>query len=428
MLLTRRSARSEGVGRFDRAASTAVEREVAVHPAPPPSTQAGRRTGSMLALATVGYLVSAWAWALLAPLAPLLRDTLRLTVVEQAMVVSVPVVVGALGRIPVGTLTDRLGARAMFLVVTAATIVALLVLAAVGYRSVPGLMIGAAFLGVAGTMFAVGVPFVSAWFADGPRGLALGVLGTGLIGGAIGGLTTVRLVRAHGIAAPFWAAAFTLGLFAVLVLVMAHDPPRLPSHDAGVSSRFAVALRLPITWQATLWNAVTFAMFVTFSSYLPIYLTNAYGLALDRTGYAMAGFIILAVPMRAVGGWLSDRLTPRRPLITSLAVLVVVTAAQVFTPPLPIVLTVLLPVLAVALGITSGAILAQVAAVAPPAMIGRVSGIVAGVAGMAGFASPLLMAASLGRHGGYGLALGVLAAGAAAALLSAITGTRPSVA
>ena len=88
----------------------------------------------------------------------------------------------------------------------------------------------------------------------------------------------------------------------------------------------------------------------------------------------------------------------------------------------------LLPALAVALGITSGALLAQVATVTPPTMLGRVSGVVAGVAGLAGFLSPLLMAASLSRYGNYGPAVGVLAAGAAAALLSASTATRPSVA
>src|SRR5690349_6292369 len=93
------------------------------------------RGPSMLAIATVGYLVSAWAWALLAPLAPLLRDILDLTAIEQAMVVSVPVVVGALGRIPVGALADRFGSRVMFLLVTVVTIGALLVLATVVDRS-----------------------------------------------------------------------------------------------------------------------------------------------------------------------------------------------------------------------------------------------------------------------------------------------------
>ncbi|HET6532651.1 MAG TPA: MFS transporter [Actinoplanes sp.] len=378
----------------------------------------------MLAIATVGYLLSAWAWALLAPLAPLLRDSLDLTAIQQALVVSIPVVVGALGRVPVGALTDRFGARATFLLVAAVTIAALLVLTAVVDRSAAGLLIGAGLLGVAGTMFAVAVPFVSARFAGARRGLALGVLGTGLCGGAIGGLTTIRLVEVYGIAAPFVVASVGVGLFAALVVMTVRDAPRRTSPDEEHSSSLAAALRLPITRRGTLWYAMTSALFVTFSSYLPVYLTNAYGLALDRAGYAMAGFVIVAVFMRPVGGWLADRLSPRRPLIASLAILAGAAGAQVFAPPLPLVVTVVLPALAVALGIASGTILAQVAAVAPPRMIGRVIGVVTGVAGLAGFASPLLMAVSLSRSGGYGPALGILAATTAVAALSALTGTR----
>jgi NNP family nitrate/nitrite transporter-like MFS transporter len=388
------------------------------------NTLTGQQGRSMLAIATLGYLLSAWAWALLAPLAPLLRKTFGLTAVQQAMIVSIPVVVGALGRVPVGALTDRLGARATFLLVTAATIGALLILTLVVHRSVTGLMIGAGLLGVAGTMFAVAVPFVSAGFAGARRGLALGVLGTGLCGGAIGGLTTIRLVEAYGISAPFVVASVAVSLFAVLVFMTVRDAPRRMTFGAEVSVRFVVPLRLPITRRGTLWNAATSALFVTFSSYLPIYLTNAYGLALEQTGYAMAGFVIVAVLMRPLGGWLADRFSPRRPLIASLAILAGCVGLQAFTPPLPLVVTVVLPTLAVALGIASGTIIAQVAAVAPPRMIGRVSGVVTGVAGLAGFGSPLLMAVSLGRYGGYGPALGILAGGTAIAAVSALIGTR----
>jgi MFS transporter, NNP family, nitrate/nitrite transporter len=388
------------------------------------NTPRAQRSWSVLAIATLGYLLSAWAWALLAPLAPLLRDALGLTAIQQATVVSMPVIVGTLGRVPVGALTDRLGGRATFLLVAVVTIAALLVMTAVVHGSVTALMVGAGLLGVAGTMFAVAVPFVSARFAGGRRGLALGVLGTGLCGGAIGGLTTIRLVEVYGIAAPFVVASIAVGLFATLVVMTVRDAPRRTSADEELSSRFVAALRLPITRWGTLWNAVTSALFVTFSSYLPIYLTNAYGLALDRTGYAMAGFVIVAVLMRSLGGWLADRFSPRRPLVASLAILAGAVGAQAFALPLPLAVTVVLPTLAVALGIASGAILAQVAAAAPPMMIGRVSGVVTGVAGLAGFASPLLMAVSLSRYGGYGPALGILAASTAVAALSALTGTR----
>jgi NNP family nitrate/nitrite transporter-like MFS transporter len=327
--------------------------------------------------------------------------------------------------VPVGALTDRFGARTLFLLVAAGTIAALLVLTAVVDTSVAGLMIGAGLLGVAGTMFAVAVPFVSARFAGAHRGLALGVLGTGLCGGAIGGLATVRLVEAHGIAAPFVAAAVAVGVFAVLVVVTVRDAPPRGSSGREPGGALAAALRLPVTRRGTLWNAVTSALFVTFSSYLPVYLTNAYDLGLDRTGYAMAAFIVVAVLMRPVGGWLADRVAPRRPLIASLTVLAGATAVQALSPPLALVVTVVLPTLAVALGIASGAVLAQVAAVVPPLMIGRVSGVVTGVAGLAGFTSPLLMAVSLDRYGGYGPALAILAAVAAVAAANALTGTRP---
>ena len=76
-------------------------------------TSAGR-PGVMLALATVGFLVNFWAWALISPLGVAYREQLGLTAFQQALLVAVPVVVGSVGRIPVGALTDRLGARVMF--------------------------------------------------------------------------------------------------------------------------------------------------------------------------------------------------------------------------------------------------------------------------------------------------------------------------
>ena len=82
-----------------------------------------------LALATVGFLVNFWAWALLGPLGPGLKERLGLSFAAQSLLVAVPVLVGSLGRIPVGALTDRLGARVMFPVVSLATIVPVLTLA-----------------------------------------------------------------------------------------------------------------------------------------------------------------------------------------------------------------------------------------------------------------------------------------------------------
>jgi hypothetical protein len=57
---------------------------------------AAARPWMMLGLATVGFAVNFWAWALLSPLGPHLKDSLHLSTVQQALVVAVPVVVGSL--------------------------------------------------------------------------------------------------------------------------------------------------------------------------------------------------------------------------------------------------------------------------------------------------------------------------------------------
>src|SRR6516165_1945955 len=159
---------------------------------------AGRRPHVMLGMATVGFAVTFWAWALLSPLGAHFQQTL---------IVAVPVIVGALGRIPVGALTDRYGGRLMFPVISFATIVPVLFLGLVGHNSLPAVLIGGFFLGLAGTSFAVGVPFVNAWFPPARRGLAIVIFGMGTGGTAISALTTVKLTAHWGIQAPFLIVA-----------------------------------------------------------------------------------------------------------------------------------------------------------------------------------------------------------------------------
>src|SRR5215831_12832708 len=169
-----------------------------------------RRRAIMLVTATVGFAVNFWAWALLSPLAPRLKDALHLSSFQQALLVAVPVVVGSLGRIPVGALTDRFGGRVMFPLVSLATVVPVLYLGLAGHSSLAGVLVGGSFLGIGGTAFAVGVPFVNAWFPAARRGLAIGIFGMGMGGTAISALTTVKLTAHLGIQAPFLIVAGAL--------------------------------------------------------------------------------------------------------------------------------------------------------------------------------------------------------------------------
>ncbi|GAA1340465.1 NarK/NasA family nitrate transporter [Catellatospora bangladeshensis] len=389
----------------------------------PPTT--GRRA-LMLGLATVGFAINFWAWALLSPLGPLFHDSLGLTAFQEALLVAVPVVVGSVGRIPVGALTDRFGGRVMFPLVSAATIVPVLFLGLLGHGSLAALLVGGFLLGVGGTAFAVGVPFVNAWFPPERRGLAIGVFGAGMGGTAVSALTTVQLVDARGVAAPFLVTAAVLAVYAVVAALLLRDAPGRTAPTAPAARRLAGAARLPVTWQASWLYAVAFGGYVAFSVYLPAYLKTSYGLTQADAAGRMAGFVLLAVVMRPVGGWLSDRFGPIRVLVAVFAVVVVGAAVQAATPVLMPVGTIAFLSLAGALGAGSGAVFALVALLAPGNAVGSVTGVVGAAGGLGGFIPPLVMGALYGAFGSYALGLAALAVVAALTLAFTVTTVRRS--
>jgi NNP family nitrate/nitrite transporter-like MFS transporter len=381
---------------------------------PTPGAPVSRQAWLMLALATVGFAVNFWAWALLSPLGPRFKDGLDLSSFEQSLLVAVPVVVGSLGRIPVGALTDRFGGRVMFPIVSAATIVPVLYLGLAGHSSLAALLIGGFFLGIGGTAFAVGVPLVSAWFPPQRRGLAIGVFGAGMGGTAISALTTVKLVDAGSMSTPFLMAA----------ALLLRDAPGRTVPTLPLARRLAATARLPITWQASALYAVAFGGYVAFSVYLPTYLKTGYGLTQADAANRMAGFVLLAVAMRPMGGWLSDRMGPARVLAGSLAVVVAGAVVQSFSPSLAPVGTIAFLAMAAALGAGSGATFALVALLTPANQVGSVTGVVGAAGGLGGFLPPLVMGSLYGAYESYAIGLALLAIVAAAALAYTLTGVR----
>ena len=386
--------------------------------------RSGQSAGLMLALATIGFAVNFWAWALLSPLGPKLKDTLQLTSFQQALIVAVPVIVGALGRIPVGALTDRFGGRAMFPAVSFASIVPVLYLGLSGHSSFAGLLVGGFFLGIAGSSFAVGVPFVNAWFAREHRGFAIGIFGAGMGGTAISALTTVKLATAHGFAAPFILTAVVLAVYGIAAMLLLRDAPGRQLPTEPVTARLAAALRMPITWHASALYAVAFGGYVAFSVYLPTYLRTGYGLAQADAANRMAGFVLVAVVLRPIGGWLSDRFDPVPVLVGVFSVVVLGAAAQATTPTLIPLGTIAFLSMAAALGAGAGAVFALVAQRSPAGQVGSITGLVGAAGGLGGFVPPLVMGSIYGRSGSYGLGLLLLALVALATLVLTSTVVR----
>ena len=399
--------------------------------AAPPQASAPAQGGTVprgavvaLALATAGFAVNFWAWALLSPLGPRFRDALELSASQLSLLVAVPVLVGSLGRIPVGALTDRYGGRIMFPAVSFLTIVPVLFLGLVGSESYAALLVGGFFLGIGGTAFAVGVPLVNAWFPPERRGFAIGVFGAGMGGTAISALTTVRLVESGSARTPFLIAAACLAIYGVVAALLLRDAPGRVRPTQPALRRLGTAVRLPITREAALLYAVGFGGYVAFSVYLPTYLRTAYGLEQADAAAKMGGFVVLAVVMRPLGGYLSDRIPPLKVLSVAFGVVAVCALVQSSTPSLVPVGTIAFLAMAAALGTASGAVFAHVSQRAPGTQVGSVTGLVGAAGGLGGFVPPLVMGAVYSRTDSYGGGLVALAAVASAALAWCFVASR----
>ncbi len=381
----------------------------------------------MLAMATIGFALNFWAWALISPLGPLFRQegTLgELSEGDVALMVAVPVIVGSLGRIIVGALTDRYGGRLMFPVISGITIVPVLFIAFFALNSYALLLVGGFFLGIAGTAFAVGVPFVNAWFPPERRGFAVGVFGAGMGGTAISALTTVKLYTNVGDKTPFLITAAVLAVYAVASWMILRDAPGRTVPTTTLMQRLAANSKLSITWQACILYAVAFGGYVAFSVYLPSYLKVAYELDPADAANRMAGFVVIAVIMRPVGGWLSDKFGPIPVLAGGYAVVVVGAAIAAFEPLLMPIGTVAFLAMAAALGSGAGATFALIAKVTDPSRVGGVTGLVGAAGGLGGFVPPLIMGYVYGRTDSYAIGLVLLSVTAALTLVLTVTVVR----
>ncbi|MEW2483662.1 nitrate/nitrite transporter [Mycobacterium sp. NPDC049093] len=348
-----------------------------------------------LVLATWVSAINFWAWNMIGPLSTTYAGDMKLSATQASMLVATPILVGSLGRIAVGALTDRYGGRTMFLAVTLASIVPVLAVGAAGEaRSYPMLLVCGFFLGIAGTIFAVGIPFANNWYEPSRRGYATGVFGMGMVGTALSAFFTPRFVRWFGLFPTHLIIAAALALTAVLCIVVMRNSPAFQPNTDPVLPKLKSALKLPVTWEMSFLYAVVFGGFVAFSNYLPTYIKNVYEFSSVEAGSRTAGFALAAVLARPIGGALSDRIPPKYVVLTSFAGTAVLAFIAMFQPPPDVWSAATFIALAIFLGIGTGGVFAWVARRSPAKEVGSVTGIVAAAGGLGGYFPPLVMGAT----------------------------------
>ena len=365
-----------------------------------------------LALATWVSAINFWAWNMIGPLSTTYAGDMKLSSAEASMLVATPILVGALGRIVSGALTDRFGGRAMFIAVSLASIIPVLAVGVAGaQRSYLMLIVFGFFLGVAGTIFAVGIPFANNWYEPARRGFATGVFGMGMVGTALSAFFTPRFVRWFGLFSTHVIIAVALAVTAVLCIVFMRNAPGFIANTDPVLPKLKAAARLKVTWEMAFLYAVVFGGFVAFANYLPTYIKTIYGFSPVDAGARTAGFALAAVLARPIGGALSDRVAPKYVVLASFAGTAALAFVAVFQPPPDIWSAATFVTLAIFLGIGTGGVFAWVARRAPAASVGSVTGIVAAAGGLGGYFPPLVMGATYDSvHNDYTIGLLLLVA------------------
>lgn len=378
-----------------------------------------------LALATLAFFTCFYIWSLFGPLSPSIQHDLNLSEVQVGWLVAVPVVLGSLMRIPMGVLTDRYGARRVFPALMAFSALPLLAIAA--WHASFAALIGFGFLlGFAGSSFAIGVPYVSRWSARERQGFAIGVYGMGMGGTVLTALTAPSIVQRWGTGTMFIVGAVLVLLVGAMFFVLAEEPPTPRPAVTGFIAPFRVFATGWRPWALTIFYFLAFGGFVAMYLYLPKLLVGVYALDKPDAGARAAGFALLAVLARPLGGYLSDRIGAHRVLAVCFAATALLAAALagLYTSMVPLTISCLS--LAVMFGLGTGAVF-KLVALEFPAEVGAVTGVVGAAGGLGGFFPPLVMAFVKSTTGSYGLGFALLAATAAGCLivLWALGRTRP---
>ena len=358
-----------------------------------------RKSGHVptLVSAFLYFDVSFMIWVLLGALGVFISQEFGLTATQKGLMVAIPILSGALLRIPVGIAVDRFGPKRAGMIGMAVTAVPLL-WGWLGASSMSEINLMGILLGVAGASFAVALPLAGRWFPPRYQGLAMGIAGAGNSGTVLAALFAPRLAEMAGWHAAMGLALIPLGLVFLVYAFLAKDSPDQPAPQK--LSRYLLVLRENDTYWFSFFYSVTFGGFVGLASFLVIFFHDQYGLSKVMAGNFTALCVFAGSMFRPLGGVLADRIGGVRALTFLFAGVVLAMAGVSTLPPLPAA-TALLFLGMMALGMGNGSVF-QLVPQRFRKEIGVMTGIVGAAGGVGGFFLPTYLGYFKDVTGSYG--------------------------
>lgn len=277
-----------------------------------------RIANKTLILNTFAFTVCFAVWLLNGVLVTFLveNQVFDWTSVQVGWLIGIPVLTGALFRLPVGILTDKFGGKPIYVGLLLVCAIPMYMLSyANDFWTFALCSLG---FGLAGTSFAVGIAYTSIWFPKKKQGFVLGVFGAGNAGAAITAMIGPKLLfyltdgRANleGWRVMPQIYAVVLVITAVIFFLLTQN--KKPSTSTKTLVGMLRPLRDVMVWRFGLYYFLVFGCFVSFAGWLVPYYINVYQVDLATAGMLVAAFSLPTGIIRIFGGWLSDRIGARK--------------------------------------------------------------------------------------------------------------------
>jgi len=262
------------------------------------------------------------AWTSLGPLMVYVAKPMNLSVDEKFTLVAIPVLSGALLRIPLGLLADTIGAKLTGILAQLVVMAGAAYVFAFGLGSKPAVETFGVLIGLGGASFAVALPQASRWYPPQYQGVVMGIAGAGNMG------VVLDTLFAPVIAANFgWQAVYGVLLIPMLAILVyytlaAKDAPT-PKKRLAMRDYAAIFGDSDSRW-FMFFYFITFGGFSGLANALPLYFTVQYHLSGVAAGALVALIVAFGSGFRPVGGHIADRVGG----IRALSILFAVVAAS----------------------------------------------------------------------------------------------------
>lgn len=279
-----------------------------------------RHALTALVMSTFSFTVCFACWVINAVLVTSLvsAGVYSFTSTQVGWLLALPILTGAVARVPLGILTDKIGGRIVFPTLMVLVAIPMFLLSyADAYHH---FLLASLGFGLAGGSFAVGIGFTSVWTSKERQGTALGIFGMGNAGAAFTTIAAPHLLRwftQDGKAMEGWrtlpkvyAATLVVCALAFFLLTKNRKSPTQRSFVAQLAP-----LKNVIVWRFGLYYFLVFGGFVALAQWIVPYSLNVYNLSLAKAGLLAAAFSLPSGIIRAAGGWMSDRFGARSVMV-----------------------------------------------------------------------------------------------------------------